>query len=64
MQDRAVPFAGELLPILEALQEAGYRPSVYHDVHVQFAHAQELQLVPRFDPIADDPRLDMQGANR
>ena len=49
---------------MEALQAAGYRPTVYEHVWVQYGQQQPAQLVPRFDPIADDLRLDMQGINR
>lgn len=64
MQDRATPAAGKLLLLMEALQEAGYRPTVYHNFQVANERLQEPQLVERFDPVADDPRLDLQGANR
>ncbi len=66
MQDRAPASVGELLLIMEALQKAGYGPAVYNDVHVAYMLNMRAgrQRVPRFDPIVDDARLDMQGSNR
>ena len=64
-QDRRVASAGKLLLIMEALQAAGYRPTVYENVQVRRqAQPLALQVVARFDPIVEDPGLDLQGANK
>lgn len=52
----------KLLCIMEALQAAGYRPTVYENVRVWRGAAEPL--VARFDPLAEDPAFDLQGANR
>ena len=49
---------------MEMLQAAGCRPTVYENVQVQHAGRLSAQLVARFDPITDDPALDLEGANR
>ncbi|PRW59956.1 hypothetical protein C2E21_1782 [Chlorella sorokiniana] len=64
IRDRPTTSAGKLLPIMEALQAAGYRPTVYDNVLVQNHRDQPAQQVPRFDPVAEDPGLHLQTTNR
>ncbi|PRW58189.1 coproporphyrinogen III oxidase [Chlorella sorokiniana] len=58
------PLDASLLSVLEQLLAAGYRPAVFHDVEVH-THRQ-LAPVRRavFEPLSDDPRLDVAGTNR
>lgn len=62
MQDRVSPT--KLLKTMEHLQAAGYRPTVYRNVQVRFRGSDEMHLVQQFDAVVEDPRLDLQGANK
>ncbi|KAL4436553.1 hypothetical protein ABPG75_003692 [Micractinium tetrahymenae] len=58
----------QLLPLVESLVEAGYRPAVYERVTVYRYGTQSDKCQPcfreRFDPAADDEGLDLAWRNR
>ncbi|KAL4436508.1 hypothetical protein ABPG75_003647 [Micractinium tetrahymenae] len=58
----------ELLPFVEALVDAGFRPTVYEDVTVQRWEPgvgwSPPRLCPRYDPSVEDDGLDTAGHNR
>lgn len=55
----------ELLPLIERLLAAGYRPAVFENVLVRRgAWNCPTQLYKRFDPAVEDEGLDLQGVNR
>lgn len=59
------PLDAKLLPVVSVLLEAGYRlTGAYHNVPVRRSWGSSIEIVERFDPITDDPRLDLAGKNR
>lgn len=55
--------SAQYLPVLELLLAAGYRPTVYENVPVSYGSGPPV-LAPRFDPIKEDPALDLDGCNQ
>lgn len=61
------PLDARLLPLVEALVDAGYRPRTFTDAPVHMEFVDEPVLRRLFDPlhvIEGDPGLQVAGANR
>lgn len=53
-----------MLRVVCLLVEAGFRPMTYRDVKVAFDKDEPFRMVPLFDPIKDDPGMELDGCNK
>ena len=59
------PWDAKLLPVVSLLLAAGYRPAgPYHNVPVRHSWGGPIEILARYDPIADNDGLDLGGKNK